>query len=170
MPRGGGFEFVSFTSPGDASEHKRRVRSLAAKNAPARQRRVVEYQDGRLKSKTKASKTEERSNAALAPPRVTSLLSAAKDDPFASFSRRLASQEWFLLNHCKLRTNKDMPDKEYNAVPFFFLPRPTDQMVVSPPSQKSSPSWHSSLHPASPSTRSPPPASTCTRMPWSPTG
>jgi hypothetical protein len=108
MPRGGGFAFVSFTSPADASEHKRRVRSLAAKNAPARQRRVVEYQDQRLKSEAMAG-TDKSRGAAVSARRVlhtpgtgiSSPLSAAKDDPFASFSRPLAPQEWFLLNHCE---------------------------------------------------------------------
>lgn len=108
-PRKDAFQFVQLSHPQEAASWKRQVRSHAAKNARARQRRVVQYQEDKLKENSELHSTEapgrsEHSQKPNPPAAgsITTALSAARTDPFDTFARKVTKFESFLLDHCML--------------------------------------------------------------------
>ncbi|KAL6401397.1 hypothetical protein AUP68_15267 [Ilyonectria robusta] len=106
VPLKDAFQFVQLSHPQEAASWKRQVRSHAAKNARARQRRVVQYQEDKLKENSELRSTEapgrsehsEKPNS-LAAGSITTALSAARSDPFDTFARKVTKFESFLLDH-----------------------------------------------------------------------
>lgn len=113
-----GFEFVQIVKPGvnePSAAWRRQVRSYAARNPRARRQKVIAYQsDHRKKLEEAANEGPRTSNngprtqdlVATGTIRVLKMdpvtpLSAARTDPFASFSRPMSTFESFLLDHCK---------------------------------------------------------------------
>lgn len=117
------FQFVEVNGQELKKPRSKAVRSHAARNCNARAVRVTKYQQEREWRETAAQQTQDGllhqspANASLTrvpsrsrplPPRSrpqqgpVTLLSAAKADPFHSFSRRMGSIDNYLLNHCTL--------------------------------------------------------------------
>ncbi|KAF7556261.1 hypothetical protein G7Z17_g1538 [Cylindrodendrum hubeiense] len=100
------FQFVQLSHPQDAASWKRQVRSHAAKNARARQRRVVQYQEGKAKDKSESRSStnlghlehSQQPNTVVVSS-ITTALSAARTDPFDTFVRKVTKFESFLLDH-----------------------------------------------------------------------
>ncbi|KPM35891.1 hypothetical protein AK830_g10671 [Neonectria ditissima] len=102
-PRKDAFQFVQLSHPQDAASWKRQVRSHAAKNARARQRRVVEYQEGKVKDGTdpraKGLPGQLGQPQQPAAGSIRTALGAARTDPFDTFVRKVTKFESFLLDH-----------------------------------------------------------------------
>ncbi|KAH7176441.1 hypothetical protein EDB81DRAFT_37583 [Dactylonectria macrodidyma] len=105
-PSRNAFQFVQLSHPQDAASWRRQVRSHAAKNSRARQQRVIQYQEGKAKE-TQDSRAKEalyqsehpQEHGILVTGSVTTVLGAARTDPFDTFVRKLSKFESFLFDH-----------------------------------------------------------------------
>lgn len=113
VPRGSSaayaFQFVDFTPSDDSALNRHKVRSNASRNPRARQERVTKHQKELLRDVSVVQTRQEtlRNDNELATwlgkraiGSILKILSAARADPFDTFSRTLTHFEAFLLDHC----------------------------------------------------------------------
>jgi hypothetical protein len=110
--RRGGLHFVHLTHPDDAGKWKRQVRSHAARNSPARQKRVIRHQNEKANDVMTLDRAEANSSACsrvsgnvvsqdTCIPDISLALSAARTDPFDTFVSQITRFESFLLDYCE---------------------------------------------------------------------
>lgn len=107
------FHFVNVSDQEDAAVRKRKIRTHAAKNSLARQKRVLEHQksqlavvelNGGVKREPKTRSTMKGGSRVIIPVAYSSprsVLSAGKRDPFETTVRVLTPFEQYLLSHCE---------------------------------------------------------------------
>ncbi len=99
------FHFVQISDPHNSASWKRQVRSHAARNARARQQRVIQYQkDNTQVSRLHAKETPDDAANPVQPTYtygpIFTALGAARTDPFHTFARKMTNFENFLLDYC----------------------------------------------------------------------
>jgi hypothetical protein len=106
------FQFVSFTAPQDAKVHQKRVRSHAARNPRARQKKVADFQRQRAEAAKHKSHLPDACSAYTerwkSLDTLASYIGNLAADPFQSFSRPLSMMEWSLIHHCRAQAS-DIP-------------------------------------------------------------
>ncbi|KFA71131.1 hypothetical protein S40288_10933 [Stachybotrys chartarum IBT 40288] len=108
----GAFLFIDVSDSWGEASRKRQVRSFAARNARGRQLRVREYQASKPREPShEQTATANKMSTIMARSdkdqvvnpaghsHLSTHLSAARTDPFDSFSRKVSQSEWFLFDH-----------------------------------------------------------------------
>ncbi|KFA62002.1 hypothetical protein S40285_09435 [Stachybotrys chlorohalonatus IBT 40285] len=108
----GEFLFIDESGLRSEASRKRQVRSFAARNARGRKQRVREYQDSKSRESGHQQTTtaneistvmvrsdKDQDVIPAGHSHLSTNLSAARTDPFDSFSRKVSQSEWFLFDH-----------------------------------------------------------------------
>lgn len=115
----GEFLFIDESGLRSEASRKRQVRSFAARNARGRKQRVREYQDSKSRESGHQQTTtaneistvmvrsdKDQDVIPAGHSHLSTNLSAARTDPFDSFSRKVSQSEWFLFDHCKFHPHR----------------------------------------------------------------